>query len=185
LPSLIASLLVHRQQNTTIKELKEMIDLVFPYIAHELSIRGPAPTQLALTALKDQGMIKIEGMLIHLPEHGTEQNIRLGILANLMSETLGRMYLVLYFAKQGNKSRQALSLASEYSAEKISLLLGINGPEFFEQKLIGVFLDQLIDLGLLETEGAEVLQPRKDFMQLHNAIESAIDTQLKYAINAE
>ena len=185
LPSLIASLLVHRQQNTTIKELEEMIDLVFPYIAHELSIRGPAPTQLALTALKDQGMIKIEGMLIHLPEHGTEQNIRLGILANLMSETLGRMYLVLNFAKQGNKSRQALSLASEYSAEKISLLLGINGPEFFEQKLIGVFLDQLIDLGLLETEGAEVLQPRKDFMQLHNAIESAIDTQLKYAINAE
>ena len=185
LPSLIASLLVHRQQNTTIKELEEMIDLVFPYIAHELSIGGPAPTQLALIALKDQGMIKIEGMLIHLPEDGTNQKIRLGILANLMSETLGRMYLVLNFAKQGNKSRQALSLASEYSAEKISLLLGINGPEFFEQKLIGVFLDQLIDLGLLKTEGAEVLQPWKDFMRLHNIIESAIDAQLKYAINAE
>ena len=185
LPSLIASLLVHRQQNTTIKELEEMIDLVFPYIAHELSIGGPAPTQLALIALKDQGMIKIEGMLIHLPEDGTNQKIRLGILANLMSETLGRMYLVLNFAKQGNKSRQALSLASEYSAEKISLLLGINGPEFFEQKLIGVFLDQLIDLGLLKTEGTEVLQPWKDFMRLHNIIESAIDAQLKYAINAE
>ncbi len=185
LPSLIASLLVHRQQNTTIKELEEMIDLVFPYIAHELSIGGPAPTQLALIALKDQGMIKIEGMLIHLPEDGTNQKIRLGILANLMSETLGRMYLVLNFAKQGNKSRQALSLASEYSAEKISLLLGINGAEFFEQKLIGVFLDRLIDLGLLKTEGGEVLQPWKDFMRLHNIIESAIDAQLKYAINAE
>ncbi len=80
-----------------------MSTLVFPFIAHELSIGGPAPTELALIALKDQGMIKIEGMLIRLPEDGTNQNIRLGILANLMSETLGRMYLVLNFAKQGNK----------------------------------------------------------------------------------
>ncbi len=185
LPSLIASLLVHRQKNTSVSELEEMIALIFPYIAHELSITGPPPTQLGLTALNDQRMVQIEGGLITLPAQGTEQYIRLGMLANLMSETLGRMYLVLNLAKQGNKDRQTLSLASEYSAEKISLLLGISGPEFFEQKLIGVFLDQLVDKGLLETTGAEVLEPRRDFIQLHSAVQSAVGKQLKFSINAE
>ena len=185
LPSLIASLLVHRQKNTSVSELEEMIALIFPYIAHELSITGPPPTQLGLTALNDQRMVQIKGGLITLPAQGTEQYIRLGMLANLMSETLGRMYLVLNLAKQGNKDRQTLSLASEYSAEKISLLLGISGPEFFEQKLIGVFLDQLVDKGLLETTGAEVLEPRRDFIQLHSAVQSAVGKQLKFSINAE
>ena len=71
------------------------------------------------------------------------------------------------------------------AAEKISLLLGISGPEFFEQKLIGVFLDQLVDKGLLETTGAEVLEPRRDFIQLHSAVQSAVGKQLKFSINAE
>ena len=185
LPSLVASLLVHRQQATFVSELEEMVSLIFPYIAHELSVIDSPSTQLVLAALNDQGMMRIEGELIVLPAQGAEQYIRLGILASLMNETLGRMYLVLNLAKQGKKDRQALSQASENSAEKISLLLGINGPEFFEQKLISVFLDQLVNLGLLEPVGAGALKPRGDFISLHSAIESAIDAPLKFSINSE
>ena len=162
-----------------------MVSLIFPYIAHELSVIDSPSTQLVLAALNDQGMMRIEGELIVLPAQGAEQYIRLGILASLMNETLGRMYLVLNLAKQGKKDRQALSQASENSAEKISLLLGINGPEFFEQKLISVFLDQLVNLGLLEPVGAGALKPRGDFISLHSAIESAIDAPLKFSINSE
>ena len=187
LPSLVASLLVHRQQNTSVSVLEEMIELIFPYIAHELCIGVPPPTQAVLTALNGQGIMRIRDGLVILPTQGTEEFMRLGILANLMSETLGRMYLVLNLAKQGKKDRQALSHASENSAKKISLLLGINGPEFFEEKLISVFIDQLVNLGQLANPGAGAgaLKPGGDFISLHSAIESAINSQLRFSINSE
>jgi glycerol-3-phosphate O-acyltransferase len=188
LPSLMASLLVHRQQQTSVTALHEQVALIFPFIAHELSITSPSPIELAVAALaafNDQGMINVQDEQITLPDKRSEQYMQLEILANLMSETLGRMYLVLDFAKHGSKDRQALSLASEHSAEKISLLLGINGPEFFDQKLIGNFLDQLIEKNLLHGSKEATLQPHRSFIQLHDAISSAIDTKLKFAIDAE
>ena len=188
LPSLMASLLVHRQQQTSVMALQEQVAVIFPFIAHELSITSPSPIELsvaALAALNDQGMIKVQDKQITLPDKRSEQYMQLEILANLMSETLGRMYLVLDFAKHGSKDRQALSFASEHSAEKISLLLGINGPEFFDQKLIGNFLDQLIEKNLLHDSKEATLQPQGTFIQLHDALSSAIATKLKFAIDAE
>jgi glycerol-3-phosphate O-acyltransferase len=185
LPSLIASLLVHRQEQISVKELEAMIALVFPFIVHELSIINPVPVEKVIRTLSDLGMVQIDNGDIMLPEQSTKPRIQLGILANLMNETLGRMCLVLRFAEPGTKDRQALSLASEYSAEKISLLLGINGPEFFDQKLIGVFLDQLIERGLLEKTDAQLLQPCRSYAALHGAVESAINAKLKFAIKAE
>ncbi len=185
LPSLIASILVHRQQQTSVIELKQRVALIFPLLAHELSIASPPPLELVLDTLSNQDMIQVQGEQITLPDKGSEHYIQLEILTNLLSETLGRMYLVLNFAKHGSKDREALSLASEHSAKKISLLLGINGAEFFEQKLITAFLDQLIEKNLLHGSDDATLQPQNTFAQLHSAISSAIDTKLKFAVNSE
>ena len=185
LPSLLASVLVQRQQPTSVSALQEQVTLIFPLIAHELSIVSPPGIELALAALSNQRLIDIQNDQITPPKRYSEQSIQLEILANLMSETLARMYLVLNFAQQGNKDREALSLASKRSAEKISLLLDINGPVFFDQKLIGNFLDQLIAKNFLQDSKEATLQPQGTFAQLYGALSSAIDPKLRFTIDAE
>jgi glycerol-3-phosphate O-acyltransferase len=141
--------------------------------------------ELVLETLNEQGMLTLSDESITLPTQGSEQSFQFANLANLMNETLARMYLVVNFARFGDKDQTALSLASGYAAEKISILLGIKGPDFFEQKLTDNYIEQLIERGLLVSSNEGVLKPTETFFALGLSLEAGIDAKLKFAIDAE
>lgn len=185
LPSLVASLLLHSNTNVSMDELPEMVELVFPFIAHELSVTNQPALELVLETLNEQGMLTLSDESIMLPTPGSEQSFQFANLANLMNETLARMYLIVNFARYGDKDKTALSLASGYAAEKISILLGIKGPDFFEQKLTDNYIEQLIERGLLVSTNEGILKPTETFFALGLSLEAGIDAKLKFAIDAE
>lgn len=185
LPSLVAGIILNRREPICVSSLEAVTDRIFPFIAHELSVISPPPLDLVVDALTNQGLIINSDGQIKSPNRDCKSYLQLGMLSNLMSETLGRMYLLSALVQQNNQDRRRLSQQSALTAEKISILLGIDGPEFFDQKLITLFLDRLIESHFLSLEAKEFFSPSAKFNHLRSDLGAAINYKLKLVIDAE
>lgn len=161
LPSLIAAILV---QAKTIQrhELHSIIGAIYPYLKSELFLSLSSEsvieqTNAILENLKSVSQVTIEADTITAPSREQTKSIQLRYLANVILPTLERYLLtlsILVRSGSGVMSQKALETEAQQMAERLSLLNGIDAPEFFDKALFKNFVQTLKSRGGIEVNEA-------------------------------
>lgn len=160
LPSLIASIIVHHQHITQ-AELLRQVTLIYPLLKAELFLHYDteqlADVLQALTSeLANQRLIVIEGENL---TPNSERRRPLQLLATGVIETLQR-YAITFLLLKGDPTinRGTLEKESRAMAQRLSLLHGINAPEFFDKAVFSTLVNTLRSEGYISDSGDAVLE---------------------------
>jgi glycerol-3-phosphate O-acyltransferase len=160
MPSLLACCFVSnaRMRST---DLQRMVWRVYPYIKSELALKwteeeiGAVVDSLleamALSDLLDGNEDRSEWQR---PPPTSLEAAQLSLLAQATIQTVERYYLVvalLLQAGSGAIGREALEQRCHLMAQRMSVLYGLDSPEFFDKSLFGNFIDLLILRHVLAT----------------------------------
>ena len=190
LPSLLACLIHRRRRPLNKVALITMVETVFPYIAAELNIRE-APGNIDRWL---QHMVRHELLHVHPaggyvgPPTNSAQHHRLHLLANVITPTLERLYIVIgLLVRSGTcrQTREGLQSESKKVAHKMSRIFGLNSPEFFDARLFDLFIDKLIADGIVTKDSEQGLLFASVVNDVLKAAESIIDPEFRYAVLRE
>jgi glycerol-3-phosphate O-acyltransferase len=167
LPSLLACCFVSNAAMRT-ADIHRMVWRVYPYISAELYLRWEeAEVGAVVESLLDTFAA------LDLLQAGTDRGewrrpastsleaMRLSVLAQATIQTVERYYLVIALLLQsgsGSITQQALEQRCHLMAQRMSVLYGLNSPEFFDKSLFRNFIDLLRRRNVIQaSEGGELL----------------------------
>ena len=149
-PSLIACLL---QNNSSLEKqrLHSVFRAIYPYIKSELFLQWESSEidsvfDKWLSVLIENKLLIQKGDIIYRPEAGSTQFVYLSILSKFIIQTLERYYIsvaVLIQNGSGNIDATELEKQSTLMAERMSIIFGLNAPEFFDKSLFRNFIGKL------------------------------------------
>ncbi len=160
LPSLIARFLRH---NPVIEEevLVERCVGLYPFLKRELYLHWPlreaeARVRELIDAMVELGLLLRKGKNLERPEMGTSDYSALIGLGRLLRETFERYtmcsLLLVHQLSDKPTQRSAIEQHIIHMAQRLAILTGREAPEYFDKNLFRIYLDALIDQGLLEEQ---------------------------------
>lgn len=186
LPALIAALLIRRRRPLPHKRLVHMTNLIFPYLADELLVGlGHNDVDAAIEALTSMHLIEYGATGLRAAEQGSKQHQQLNLLANLVMETLERMFIVIRLLSRGKHTIESLRVDAQLIAQKISRIYGINAPEFFDQHLFDQFIERLMAQRVIAENDDHELEYDPLVDEVLRAAEIVIDPAIRYAVLSE
>jgi glycerol-3-phosphate O-acyltransferase len=151
-PSLLACCFLSNAAMRT-EDIHRMVWRIYPYIAAELFLRWdeasmPGVVDALLDAFARLGLLQAseDRAEWRRPAPTSAGAIRLSLLAQATIQTVERYYLaiaLLLQAGSGSITQEALEQSCHLMAQRMSLLHGLNSPEFFDKSLFRNFLDLL------------------------------------------
>ncbi|SFH91987.1 glycerol-3-phosphate 1-O-acyltransferase PlsB [Modicisalibacter xianhensis] len=139
--------------------LHDLLAPAWPLIDHELSVSLPGEFRQALDNTLDNlvhlGLLRHDNGTWRRPPSHDADSERLSLLGRLIQPSLERGYLLLAALLRypsGSLTREALEEHSRQLAERLTLLSGLNAPEFFDRRLFSGLLDTLEKEGWLWRE---------------------------------
>ena len=182
-PALIACI-TRNNSSMSRAEIHRIFRSVYSYIRAELFLQWDS-TQIDhvfdewLNVLSESKLLKLQGKQVERPVIGSSEFIKLSTLASFIMPTLERYYIVIAILTRkdsGSMNTQELEELSTLMAERMSILFGLNAPEFFDKTLFRNFISVLKEKHILE-ENEEgklkyselVLKAAEDSMLVLNA----------------
>jgi glycerol-3-phosphate O-acyltransferase len=162
LPSLVACAFLN---NPTMRheDIQRLVWRVYPYIRAELFLRWreeelPGVVDGVLAALAEQGLLqRVEDAAEwRRPRTGTEEAVRLSVLAQATIQTIERYYLAIALLLRSGPSTlspDALEQRCVAMAQRMSMLYGLAAPEFFDRAMFRDFIDLLRQRGVIRQDG--------------------------------
>ncbi|WP_423732070.1 glycerol-3-phosphate 1-O-acyltransferase PlsB [Hafnia paralvei] len=183
LPSLIANMVMnHNRISRT--ELLRQVDLLYPMLKEELFLHDersdlPMVIEPIITELCRQQLICAQGdELVMNP--GRIRTLQL--LAAGVRETLQR-YAITFSLLSANPSisRGALEKESRIMAQRLSVLHGINAPEFFDKAVFATLVGTLRSEGYINDVGDAIPEHT---MEIYNLLSAMITPEIKLTIES-
>jgi len=152
MPSLLACCFM---SNTTMRtaDIHRLVWRVYPYIAAELFLRWDEASVGAVADSLLDSFTRLNLLQTNAdrsewqrPASTSLEAIRLSVLAQATIQTVERYYLaiaLLLQAGSGSITQEALEQRCHLMAQRMSVLYGLNSPEFFDKSLFRNFLDLL------------------------------------------
>lgn len=159
LPSLVAALVV-RSEGISKAEMVALIEIIHPYIRSELFLDSKdedtacRANEVIERLLALNLISRNEEGLFCPPEKTLDKYLQLQYLANIILPTLERYLLtlsVLVRFGSGECSQTVLENQSQQMAQRLSLLNGLDAPEFFDKALFKNFIMTMKKRGALST----------------------------------
>lgn len=160
-PSLVASFFQHNERLLEADLIRGSAQL-YPFLRGEFFLRwddhdAEKVIQGVVEALIEQGLLFREGRFIHRPEVTSRDLTSLRILSRALGQTFERYAIsTALLAKHGLRgpiNRQEFEAQCQLMAQRISILNGVNEPEFFDKNLFHSYIDQLEAQGFAERQG--------------------------------
>jgi glycerol-3-phosphate O-acyltransferase len=161
LPALLASFFQSTSRMSR-EQILRYTQALYPYLQAELFIRWPVE-QLEevldqwLQALVEQGLLRFENDVYLRPAPSSRHFVLLTLLSRTVTQTLQRFYMatsLLLNAGQHSLSAEELEDLCTVMAQRISILHGLNAPEFFDKSLFRHFIQTLLDQGVARRDEA-------------------------------
>lgn len=181
IPAIIARIIL-KQNRISKDELIEQVKLIFPLVKAELFIYYEEEQLLdyiskLLQCLDDINLINFT------PERITVNYLKLTslqLLASISKDTLQR-YVITFslLQKDPTISRANLEKESRLIAERLSVLHGINAPEFFDKGVFSTLVSTLKDLGYLD---AQETGNSEKITQMSNTLKPLITNRIMQTI---
>ncbi|WP_028696758.1 glycerol-3-phosphate 1-O-acyltransferase PlsB [Pseudomonas cremoricolorata] len=159
LPALLASFFLSSSRISR-EQIGQYVAALYPFLQAELFLRW-TPEQLPeaidqwLTALVEHGLLRQEQDVYIRPAPSSQQFVMLTLLARAITQTLQRFYMataLLLNHGQHSLSAEALEELCVMMAQRLSILHGLNAPEFFDKTLFRHFIQTLIEQGVLQPD---------------------------------
>lgn len=189
IPSLIACLM---QNNSRIEktQLYSLFKSIYPYIQAELFLRWSSDEVETvfedwLKVLIQHKLVIDNGEYITRPASGSEAFVNLSILSRLIIQTLERYYIVVAILTRsgsGKLDAEELEKQSTLMAERMSILFGLNAPEFFDKALFRNFIATLQKKEFLTLNGANKLVYGEDVERVIEEAKFVLNAELRQAI---
>jgi glycerol-3-phosphate O-acyltransferase len=152
MPSLIACGFISNARLST-ADLQRLVGRVYPYVAAELFLRWeefeiPGVVDSLLDVFANLNLLEVNADRSEWqrPAPTSLQAMRLSMMAQAILQTLERYYLVVALLLQAGTdsiARDALVDRCHLTAQRMSVLYGLNSPEFFDKSLFRNFIDLL------------------------------------------
>lgn len=144
----------------TLDDLDALLAPAWPLLSHELYFAPPEDPRerlaATLAALEQEGLLQAKDDSWRRQPGHLESSEHLRLLGQPVQPTLERAYLLLASLLRypsGQLTREALEEHSRQLAERLTLLSGLNAPEFFDKRLFSGMLETLEQQGWLRVEG--------------------------------
>ncbi|MCX2522823.1 glycerol-3-phosphate 1-O-acyltransferase PlsB [Larsenimonas rhizosphaerae] len=147
-PALLAFAFRHRRQ-LTLGEIDDLVGTMWPALDNEFFLEETddrEESQTLLQAMTALGLLKATDR--GWERGATDDNEQLHWLGAMILPTLERGFLLvslLLRSPSGTYTAQALEQQSQALAERLTLLQGLNAPEYFDKRLFSGLLDTLIE----------------------------------------
>lgn len=185
LPSFIASLVLHHEA-IELNLVLEAVKKFYPFLANELFLNIPEERlqQYLLSIIDElcrQEILKRHENILTINK---KRGRSLQLLAAGVREILQRYFITLSLLKaEPNKTRTELEKESQSIAQRLSVLHGINAPEFFDKAVFSAFINGLKQNGYFDTEGNVNNEKLDQLLSiLHKIISLEIDITIQGAI---
>ena len=161
LPALLASFF-QSSSRISREQILRFTEALYPYLRAELFIRWE-PEELGavvdqwLDAFVEQGLLKRDGETYVRPAPSSRQFVLLTLLARAIMQTLQRFYMaiaLLLNSGQNTLDAEELENLCTVMAQRLSILHGLNAPEFFDKSLFRHFIKSLLDQNVLQQDAA-------------------------------
>ena len=160
LPSLIASLFENKNSLRRDK-IEFLASVAYPYLKSELFLKYDAEEidgviNQWIDVLLAKGLLfEEEEDRISRPEEGTDAMLRLRVLSRFIIQTLERYHIAIGILRKygsGKITAGELEEQSTLLAERMSILFGLNAPEFFDKTLFRNFIANMQHNGVITTD---------------------------------
>lgn len=161
LPGLLASFFQSSGRSSR-EQILRYTRALYPYLQAELFIRWnldelDAVVDQWLAAFVEQGLLKVENDVYVRPAPSSRQFVLLTLLSRAIAQTLQRFYMaiaLLLNAGQNQLTAEELENLCTVMAQRLSILHGLNAPEFFDKTLFRHFIQTLLDQRVLRQDEA-------------------------------
>jgi glycerol-3-phosphate O-acyltransferase len=160
MPSLLACCFLANSHMRTL-DIRRLVWRVYPYIAAELFLRWEENEVGALvdSLLETFARLNLlrgdpERGEWHRPASASIDSIRLSALAEATIQTIERYYLAIALLLQSGSGvigQEALEQRCHLMAQRLSVLYGLNSPEFFDKSLFSDFIGLLRRRDVVQT----------------------------------
>ncbi|MDP2608801.1 MULTISPECIES: glycerol-3-phosphate 1-O-acyltransferase PlsB [unclassified Oceanobacter] len=190
IPSVLSCLLVHRQPHQA-KQLHALVLTLYPYLQAELFL--PWSKAQLETVINDWLDTLCQADYLECSNHHycavddrEASYTELTALATLMMPTLERYYLTLALLRQRRSATltaEQLERQCSLIAQRISLLHGLNAPEFFDTSLFRTLVAELLEQQILTRQDNHgVLVFGEALVTLTEQLEQALDGPMRHSI---
>ncbi|MCG8613315.1 MAG: glycerol-3-phosphate 1-O-acyltransferase PlsB [Pseudomonadales bacterium] len=189
LPALIASFF---QNNETMEQdhLISLIRRIYPYIRSELHIRWTkevleARLQEWLDIMVKNEFLYRENGKLRRPAITAPKFIMLSVLARIVMQTLERYFIVIALLRDygsGNVTADELEKQSTLMAQRMSILYGLNAPEFFDKTMFRNFIAVLMNNQILTLDDDKRILFDKRIDDVAEEARLVLDAELRQGI---
>jgi glycerol-3-phosphate O-acyltransferase len=175
-----------------VEDLQRLAFRIYPYIAAELFLQWseaelPQVVEQTLAALSELGLLQGDagGQLWQRPEPTSAAAIQLSFLAQSTVQTIERYYLaiaLLIQAGSGEITQKTLEERCQLMAQRMTLLYGLNSPEFFDRPLFESFIDLLRARGVLAADEQGRLRFDEVLMRVAADAQVVLSEQIRHSI---
>lgn len=158
IPSLLSCLFVNNTR-LSLREINRVCLILYPYLKSELFLKWSEAGFLRMvkqwlhSLLEDGLIIQDEEGYFGQPDQSSQQYVMLTVLSRAISQTLERFYMVISLLISngtGSIEQETLENQSRVLAQRLSIIHGLNAPEFFDKSLFRGFIEQLRLNGVLD-----------------------------------
>jgi glycerol-3-phosphate O-acyltransferase len=191
MPSLLACCFVSNAGMRT-ADIHRMVWRVYPYIAAELFLRWdeasvPAVTDELLETFARLNLLEADAGRSEWqrPASTSLDAIRLSVLAQASIQTLERYYLaiaLLLQAGSGSMTQEALEQRCHLMAQRMSVLYGLNSPEFFDKSLFRNFIDLLLRRNVIQAGEDGTLKFGEPLLAVGADAQLVLSEQIRHSI---
>lgn len=190
LPALLASFFQSSSRMSR-EQILRYTTALYPYLQSELFIRWKREELESvmdqwLAAFVEQGLLRQEDDLYIRPAPSSRQFVLLTLLARAIVQTLQRFYMataLLSNAGQNVLSAEELENLCVVMAQRLSILHGLNAPEFFDKSLFRHFIQTLLDEGVLRQDSAGKLSHHPQLAELaEGAAKRVLPAEIRLSI---
>jgi glycerol-3-phosphate O-acyltransferase len=191
MPSLIACCFVSNARMRTV-DIQRLAWRVYPYIRAELALRWPEEEVGMVTISLLDAMARSDLLLPNedrsewlRPAPTSLEAIQLALLAEATIQTLERYYLVIALLLQAGSAsitQEALEERCHLMAQRMSILYGLDSPEFFDKSLFRSFIELLGRRGVVATAADRTLSFGEPLLGVAADAQLVLSEQLRHDI---
>lgn len=189
IPAIIACCFINTRQ-LEVPRLTNIVLLIYPFLQSELQLEWSEETLTPLilqyiSALVDEEVLIQTDDSLKRPDRSDRSYNKLNRLGMVVQPILERYYMtfiVLWKSTESPMNESELEQRCHLLAQKVSMLHGINSPDFFDRLLFRDFIKSMIKLNYLEKNRQGDLVFSEDFELINLDSRSLLSTDVRNSI---
>ena len=159
IPSMLACLFINNAKMKRVDVL-QFSKTIYPYLKAELFLHWsedevPAVIEQWIDLCVNKGYLQIEDGYLIRPSVSSNNFIMLSVLSELVIQILERYYIAIALLQRsgsGTLNKEDVVKNCSLMAQRLSILHGLNAPEFFDKALFRNLIDELLERNVLSLD---------------------------------